>query len=530
MDAFSIVSSGGPVIIVHKGWNKEPSRSANHTSSNDPGGRELPTEKAESESQPILSAQKLEFINTTSPSGYKDPKVRKLVRSHVGKSSSRRQAQSQIKKSARHRTKNSNTEAKASATVGETFPVQENVVTEIMCRLNTDLNTPSPGLDPHSQLSKIIHYISGVGKAMWPLEESLKFNPICPIGWFDWALSDPALFNAILYTTYSYANLIPGTTRNSASMVHLGKSLNLVKERLKVRELMQKPGRAMVLSEGTIAAVSCMAITEALQGNFNGWRIHMLGVKNMTDSRGGITELSNTLQLKLNRADLTGAVNSLQTPFFPTLNQPTESGLFHHLGTDSNARLEYLSQLLDSLSMEQNLSANLISMLKFSDQLSNCISSSASCSISDQSALIKIACILRYNFLRSQTYYENNSATSKINKALCIGSLLYLQTTLQEFPFATVGSKTLVQMLKECLTNPKTRYEKEDHLILWLLFIGGIEADSHDKMWFISQLSEFLKIWDIGSWDSVSAILRRLWWIEKIHEKRCKLLWSNSQL
>ncbi|RFU34703.1 hypothetical protein B7463_g1657, partial [Scytalidium lignicola] len=307
MDLLSVVHQNGPVILVHKGWNKENSKSDGP--SNRQTSRAIPRESEESESDLNPGTRKLEFINATGPSRHKDPDVRRLVRSHVVKGSSRRRMQCQQanvvpgeKKSrppTKHKAQISNPERLTSVVTEGIILSQGNNACKITRGLAQN-STPSLGLDPHFELSEIIHRIIDTGRAMWPLEQSLGFNPMSPIGWFDWALSDQALFHALLYTTYSYASLISGITGNREAMVHLGKSLNLVKERLKTRELLPQPAETMVMSEGTIGAVSCMAITEALQGNFDGWRIHMIGIKEMIGTRG-VTELSCTLQAKLQR-------------------------------------------------------------------------------------------------------------------------------------------------------------------------------------------------------------------------------------
>ena len=148
---------------------------------------------------------------------------------------------------------------------------------------------------------------------MWPLESSLHFNPVSPAGWFDWALSDEALFHALLYTTATYAGLVRGTTESKEAVLHAGLSMKLIGERL--GKTLSNGGR----EEGIIGAVSCLAFTEAsylcakieeqwllmevqaLRGDFEKWGIHMRGIKQMVGIQGGTSKLSLTLQLKIYR-------------------------------------------------------------------------------------------------------------------------------------------------------------------------------------------------------------------------------------
>jgi len=121
---------------------------------------------------------------------------------------------------------------------------------------------PHHGLDPHPALSHIIHHITEMGYAMCPYPVSFKMNPIGPASWFDHALRDEALFHALLYTTTSYAGLIGGSTETKESVVHLGKSVGLVKGRLRSMCDVANGNEVTVLVEGTARAVSCLAFTE----------------------------------------------------------------------------------------------------------------------------------------------------------------------------------------------------------------------------------------------------------------------------
>jgi hypothetical protein len=50
-------------------------------------------------------------------------------------------------------------------------------------------------------------------------------------------------------------------------------------------------------------------VCQVIRGNIEGWKIHMMGLKQMVDMRGGITEFSVGLQLKLHRSVLCESTN-----------------------------------------------------------------------------------------------------------------------------------------------------------------------------------------------------------------------------
>lgn len=102
-----------------------------------------------------------------------------------------------------------------------------------------------------------------------------------------------------MYTTSTYAGLISGTTESKESIIYVGKSVSLVHKRLNNMSL--NDGLSIESQESTARAVSCLAISEALRGNVDGWRIHMSGLKQMIDLRGGLKMFSVSLQLKIHR-------------------------------------------------------------------------------------------------------------------------------------------------------------------------------------------------------------------------------------
>lgn len=231
----------GPVVMRHKGWqssNKSKTAELSDDADREPRKRE--------ETRNVLPPPKLQFVNTTDPTQKQDAKTRKLIKTHVVKDLLR-QKRVLGRLHANPRTKASRISSLSS--------IPETVST------STSDKTPSQptialfqSLDPHPNLSATIHYINKVASAMYPLESKFKFNPLSAAPWFDFALSDEALFNALLYTTTAYAGLIQGTAESKVAMVKMNRSVVLVNERLK-RE-------GVWIEDGTIGAVSCLGITE----------------------------------------------------------------------------------------------------------------------------------------------------------------------------------------------------------------------------------------------------------------------------
>jgi hypothetical protein len=256
-----------PMIMVHKGWR------TSHQSIPDPAPHNAPyfgminfplaEEKGD---DPFF--QNFEFVNGKAPLKHRDPEVQKLVRAYVIKNASRKRRQLELNKTKALKEKN------PAATPGSfgkqvtkkalsgSIPNLEFCVVE---NSRPSVRTPQllAGLDPHPHLSPIIQHVDMMGHAMWPLEKYVGFNLISPALWFDWAMSDDALFHALLYTTRTYTGLILGVTEGKEGIVHVGKSMRLINERLEGRKFLGEGGENVVaVDESTIGAVSCLALTE----------------------------------------------------------------------------------------------------------------------------------------------------------------------------------------------------------------------------------------------------------------------------
>lgn len=266
--------------MKHRGWTSSNPAKAKQDPDEDMRSSKqgmVATKRRETTETKTIVTQEFEFVNATDPYKNKDPKIRKLIRSHVVNDGVRKRKQMQeqhskraSKQSSYSKDSESSSEyALYSASTSNASSGSTSQVFEREDKLPWPVSAVSPyssngmfplaSLDPHPQLSPIIYYVASIGTAMWPLEDKLRFNPISPCNWFDSALSDDALFHALLYTTSTYAGLISGTTENKESIMHVGRSLKLVNERLKS---LRRPGQELQVSMETIGAVSCLAITE----------------------------------------------------------------------------------------------------------------------------------------------------------------------------------------------------------------------------------------------------------------------------
>ncbi|TAQ89839.1 hypothetical protein B7494_g1825 [Chlorociboria aeruginascens] len=530
MDPFTVFSQSGlskPFVTVHK--DLHPPGDHSNTLVKNHGVMQFNVNKPANKGSTVQpsrkvkgASQKFEFVNSSNPYRNKDPEIRRLVRTHVVKDFTRKkqlQEGNATKKTdpKRHRELGKEKENK--------FQNQGNLdssETKVVQTFNQEPRLSFLQLDPHPQLSAIICHIITVGSAMYPLEVVLHFNPLSPASWFEFAFSDEALFHALMYTTSAYAGLISGSPETKEAITHMGKSISLVNTRLETMTHDQREG-SLSIADGTIGAALC--------GNLDGWKIHMAGVKQLVETKGGIEKLGTVLRIKLRRADLTGAVHYLTKPLF---NPPRSlySPLYSHFHFYSNealtpAKNKMFHQLLVSLPIQQSLVAALLAISQFSSVIDQMLSKPRSFDIHDQLHIVEFIYSIRYTLLDSiqdtgPKFWFLLTMEETWDEVLSVGALMYMQETLQEFPYSAIGSGILVKRMKDLIPIVKITSKDEGALVTWLLFMGGLSSQqTEDRKWFVSHLERLTARLGIQIWDAVKGSLEGVLWIEKLHERPC---------
>jgi hypothetical protein len=227
-------------------------------------------------------------------------------------------------------------------------------------------------------------------------------------------------------------------------------------------------------------------------------------------------------------ADQTGAIHFLTSPFFSEPNSLPLSCT--HLAPRIQPQTSKVSNLLHTLPITNPLKSQLIVLSDFSQTLSEIIRCRKITSLPSQIAFLQATYTLRYDFLSlNSTPAELSDTSHTLEYVLKIGALLYMQATLQEFPMAAVGSKNLVQTLMTSVMRVQIMDAQQGNLLVWLLFIGGIEAKGADREWFVSQLGKLLQRLRMDRWDEAKEALEGLWWIAKVHEEKCNMLWEEIE-
>jgi hypothetical protein len=270
----NITEASGQVVTVHKGWTNRkkvevviseksqrpkqlPNSSARLSSSSgdDPAPSSVSRSSLPKRPKQPVTLPHFEFVHGTNPFRNRDPDVRKLVRAHAMRDSVRRKKQLQDPENEeRDKTLYPGLEFLD----GEQRRIQPPVLVD-------DINNrafrwiPDPSLSLlsiklDSYMTDLVHDLAIVSSRMYPREYVFKFNPVSPEHRFHFALVDKALFHAVMYTVSAYSGLFEGAIESNKAATEFSQCIALVNKRL--------AGPRMNITDGTIAAVACLAFVE----------------------------------------------------------------------------------------------------------------------------------------------------------------------------------------------------------------------------------------------------------------------------
>lgn len=262
----------GSVVLIHKGWTRSKRRfvvgqnkslpqpqlirntSRHHTRVDASMLLEDEVTPQEDEVTPEKSPvpdRKFEFVNGTKPFRNRDPAVRKLVRAHVMRDlsmSKKRQQQLRDQKALLHVL-----DPRKGDQLWTNVPKYD-LSPAIPRRLSHEVILGSFPVDMQPNLHKLLlRYLTTVPGPTHLFDSPAKYNPL-RAEWFRYAMTDKALFHAMLYTACVCIGLIEGVAEPADAIVQMDKTLQLVN-----RRLLDPSGD---VTDGIIAALTCVALGE----------------------------------------------------------------------------------------------------------------------------------------------------------------------------------------------------------------------------------------------------------------------------
>jgi hypothetical protein len=121
----------------------------------------------------------------------------------------------------------------------------------------------------------------------------------------------------------------------------------------------------------------------------------------------------------------------------------------------------------------------------------------------------------------------------KMEQACRLGALVYIKSIMREYPLCAVTSKVLVAKLKSSLDGMAYyRNPTVAPLLLWLFFMGGMASHgTSDRAWYVAHLVRLtLVVGELPTWEGVKGCLKKILWVDGIHERPCRMLWDEVDM
>ncbi|KAK8004673.1 Protein of unknown function DUF3468 [Apiospora arundinis] len=174
------------------------------------------------------------------------------------------------------------------------------------------------GVDPFGQtpislkpymLDLLRYYVDTAWRNFYTLEDLAGSNPVSEF-WIPRAFKDPALIHTFVGCAVAYAYGYHAIAFQNRGLRHLQDAISVVKRRLDI------PGAK--ISSNTLVVVAGIAMLEKGAGSHNHWEVHMQGLRDLVNYRGGREVLSSEPLIlhKIYRADLFGCLDTGQRSWF----------------------------------------------------------------------------------------------------------------------------------------------------------------------------------------------------------------------
>ncbi|EXJ81958.1 hypothetical protein A1O1_08025 [Capronia coronata CBS 617.96] len=354
----------------------------------------------------------------------------------------------------------------------------------------------------------VSYYSTHVAAALFPISKyiPLQYNPIQTV-WLPAAVSDKTLLHTILFSSAQHYRACRQDRHLKDSEILMKVILDSLNRRLSTNSL----------SDVTIGAVSCLALSENQLGHHDKWAMHNAGMSEMIHVRGGVESIQDVMRMKIYRADIIGAVDTLTRPRLPRPPRTT-------LPLDRAMILDVRpNEALTSMLAGLRLSSRLFEAFLQLSCLCRTLDQAAKEQIPlDPRAYDEDLTCIQHDMLMSNVLEE-----SGVEKLCRLTGLVFVQTLTREKPFMESSATLLSGEMRTSLASLHLRVIPPT-LLFWMLFMGGlVSSATPDKGWYARRLHDYqTSRGGPNTWNDARNQLKQIMWVDGIQDAYGKKLWS----
>ncbi|KAH8899065.1 hypothetical protein GQ53DRAFT_363912 [Thozetella sp. PMI_491] len=393
----------------------------------------------------------------------------------------------------------------------------------------------------------LLYFSTTIWKQLYSLEKIAGYNPFTEY-WLPLALQDSALLHCFIGCAGAYTSFFTSLKDGSRGLWHLNEAISTVSRRLRTSQA--------IMERGTLVIIVGMAMVERGSGYHGNWRTHMLGLKHLVDSCGGIRNFDSEPMIlnKIVRADLYGSLDDASSPYFGELcslidEAPSESA-FHsdgfraiHEATGLDLTLLRCIHLLEE-AMQLWSNAGGLSPGSRQDGENVALNWKKRPGLSEAIRVRQLLTSVQYALISNRFQEFCAAQASQVLEACRLGLILYSLTILNERPSNVAYGIPLITKVRRTLDDVGGEIAGHigaDQLIslpvdfqLWVLFLATIVAtvpDADTREWLLGSFARLSshEHGNILSWSDLRCRLSQYLWVPSVHDEPAQRLWLETE-
>lgn len=255
--------------------------------------------------------------------------------------------------------------------------------------------------------------------------------------------------------------------------------------------------------------------------------VHMRGLEQMLRYRGGMEafESNRLVRSKINRADLCGSIDAVQSPYFEFIVRelPTMQG-YHQMTTITATGF---AKITSSIKLDEALTRILCQIQHVTSSLNMFHHHKTQI---HPLSLREAITSSQYLLLSFKLQQKSSTSENLIHEMLRLGLLVYLVTLLNESPPEVSLYDMLGARLKSTMIKVRRSGGVDLEFSLWISFIAASMVRNPDtKGYFTASATEIIDELGVSCWDNIETLFKTFFWVEKIHRETLKLIWNATE-
>lgn len=312
---------------------------------------------------------------------------------------------------------------------------------------------------------------------------------------------------AIFHASLSIASVYYDT--GASDLFHCQQTLHLVSRRLS--------DYALQTSDETIGAVALIVIHNLLAGTSEHSNLHMNGLQQMVQARGGLDRLPPRLRKSLSMIDIFHATTWNCAPRFPFI-KPLQNLSLSLSALSSLSQTDILAlQSFEQSTLRPSMHAvlhilRILTAVRYSDPLA----------VFNRLALSEAIYILEYQLL--------SDLDTGFHEVFRLAVFLYIDRVLREMPPLNTQylARRLVDSLKSTQNTHITHSHTDLNIMLWILFIGHVTTGATvSRQYFLTELVRVCAALDVRQQAHFEKCLDNIGPALQPFNKQISLVWAD---